>query len=205
METREEPLTQEERIELQGYVSWGTRLSRVMISLIAVAAAGGVFWRLQALTAIQEPWWLLPTALIGAFLWIRSPRWTGGSELRNRILQDLSGGVALVQTARVEDAILFEEHEDEGPTVILKLSSGETVGFAGQYLDDLVDRGFPWSVFEIRETPHARMCLRIKKRGGPIEPSLVRPQLSFSTLKTLGLIEAWKILPGDFERFREIA
>ncbi|MGH9388020.1 MAG: hypothetical protein ACRD1Z_00265, partial [Vicinamibacteria bacterium] len=123
--------------------------------------------------------------------------------LRALIRQDLRANSALVHSIRVAEAIACEELEDEGPSFFLKLDSGETLALSGQYLDRHVSHGLPWSELEIRETPHARRFLGIKKVGDSIKPSLVRPQLSVEKLGAFGLLEhRWRLLEIDFESLR---
>lgn len=58
MESREEPLTKRERAELQGYVSWPAVASRAVLFVLAVAAVGGLSWRLQQWLPLSAPLWL---------------------------------------------------------------------------------------------------------------------------------------------------
>jgi nitrate reductase NapE component len=205
MHSREEPLTKREQTELQGYVSWKTFAFGAVLFVAAVAAFGALCWRVQQWLAPSGPHWLLPTLVAGVFLYIRSGRWTGGRAFRNLIRLDLQANTALVHHIRVQDAIVFEELEDEGPIVFVLTEDGETLVFLGQELSH--QRGFPWRELEIREAAHSRMFLRLKKKAEPFWPSAVRPPLSPERFRKLGLssVGRWKQLQVPFEQLRQIA
>jgi hypothetical protein len=135
---------------------------------------------------LPEPRWLLPAGLAGLFLYVRSRRWTGGRELRERLRRDLAANAALVHHIRTRDAILFDEREDEGPIVFVLTDTGETLVFLGQDLSRDVARGFPW-----RER---------------FPPSTKRPPLSPDAFRQLGLgsVRRWQRLPVAFEDLREV-
>jgi hypothetical protein len=202
-ETSDVPLTKRERAELQGYVSRGTTIGRAVLFLVAVAAVGGVSWRVQQGLSITQPFWLLPPILFGIFLYRRADRWTGGPELRERITQDLAANIAQVHRVRVRDAVVFEEQEDEGPVVFVLTEEGDTVVFLGQEFARKLSRGFPWRQFEIRETPHSRRFLGLTRIGDAF-PAEKKPLLSRERYKEFGLdvISHWGRLHIPFERIR---
>lgn len=205
MQSREEPLTKRERDELQGYVSWTTYAFGAVLFIAAVAAFGGLCWRVQRWLALPGPHWLLPTLVAGVFLYVRSGRWTGGRAFRDRVRLDLQASIALVHHISLQDAIVFEEMEDEGPIVFVLTDEGETLVFLGQELSHV--RGFPWREIEIRESAHSKMFLRLKKKAEPFRPSAVRPPLSLERYRQLGLssVNRWKQLQVPFEQIRQIA
>lgn len=203
---REDPLTKRERAELVGYVSRSTVWSRAVLFALALTAVAGLAVKFQRSLSIDQPVWIVPTALVGLTLYWRSRRWTGGRDLRARIRQDLESNTAAVHILSVVDAIKVEEAEDEGPTFFLELDTGETVAIGGQFLDRVVTRGFPWRRFEIREGARSGLFLGLEGRGARVVPSLVKPPLSMATVRALGIGHVrWKILPVAFEDLRRVA
>lgn len=203
---REDPLTKRERAELVGYVSRSTVWSRAVLFALALTAVAGLAFKFQRSLSIDQPVWIVPTALVGLTLYWRSRRWTGGRDLRARIRQDLESNTAAVHILSVVDAIKVEEAEDEGPTFFLELDTGETVAIGGQFLDRVVTRGFPWRRFEIREGARSGLFLGLEGRGARVVPSLVKPPLSMATVRALGIGHVrWKILPVAFEDLRRVA
>jgi hypothetical protein len=203
---REDPLTKRERAELVGYVSRSTVWSRALLFALALTAVAGLAFKFQRSLSIDQPVWIVPTALVGLTLYWRSRRWTGGRDLRARIRADLESNAAAVHILSVVDAIKVEEAEDEGPTFFLELDTGETVAIGGQFLDRVVTRGFPWRRFEIREGARSGLFLGLEGRGERIVPSLVKPPLSMATVRELGIGHVrWKILPVAFEDLRRVA
>lgn len=137
---RKDPLTKRERAELGGYVARSAVASRAILFALALGATAGMAFKVQRWLSIDQPLWLVPTAVVGLALYWRSRRWTGGRDLRARIRRDLKSNTAAVRVLSVVDAIKVEEAEDEGPTFFLKLETGETVVMAGQFLDRFVSR-----------------------------------------------------------------
>jgi hypothetical protein len=204
---REEPFSKRERAELAGYVSVSTVAGRAALFLAALTIVGVLSRRVQQALGMADPLWLVPTGVAGALLYVRARRWTGGADFRRRVRRDLEANTVLVHHIRVRDAILFEEQEDEGPIVFVQTDTGETLVFTGQELARHVSRGFPWREFEIRETPHSRRFLRLKRGGEPLAPSLRRPPLSAESYNQLGLgaVRSWQRLEIPFDRIRQIA
>lgn len=213
MSSTYEPLRKKERQELEGYVGWAPVAGRAGLFVIAVGAVALVSRALLGAASASNPalasptWWIVPTAAVGAFLFWRARRWTGGRELRERIRQDLEAGNAAVHTLHVVEGILIEELEDEGPLVYVQTELSGVVRFAGQYLDREVRRGFPWPQITIREAPSSRVFFGVWgtegevpliRRGpltrmeaatlGPFDEEYMRIRMDFETLKkTLGL------------------
>ena len=203
---KKDPLTKRERAELGGYVARSAVAGRAVLFALALAATAGIALKVQGWFSSDQPWWIVPTAVVGLALYWRSRRWTGGRDLRARIRRDLKSNSAAVHVLSVVDAIKVEEAEDEGPTFFLKLETGETVAIGGQFLDRFVRRGFPWREFEIREAAESRLFLGLKSRGEPVAPSLVKPPLSRTAVHELGLASVrWKVLPVAFEELRRVA
>ena len=207
MQSREEPLTRRERQELEGYVSWGPVVGRALIFLVALAIVGVASRRIQQWLHLPEPLWLLPTGLAGLLLYVRSRRWTGGRELRERIRRDLAANAALVHHIRTREAILFEENEDEGPIVFVLTDTGETLVFLGQDLSRDVARGFPWREFAVRESAGSGRFFGLRRLGEPFPLSAKRPPLSRDTYRQLGLgsLRRWHRLQVTFDDVREMA
>ena len=206
MQSRQEPLSKRERAELEGYLSWTAAAVRAVLFVLALAIVAALFRAAQQWLELPDPLWLPPTAALGVLLYVRARRWTGGRDLRRRIRLDLRAGAALVHEVRVQDAIVFEEREDEGPIVLVLADTGETLAFAGQELARHVARGFPWREFEIRESATSRLFLDLKRRGEKFAPSAVRPPLSAEQSERLGLSTArWQQLQVPFDDVRQIA
>ena len=207
MQSREEPLTKRERAELEGYVSRGAVAGRAVLFVLAVAAVGRVSWRIQQSFLLPAPLWLAPTLAVAVVLYVRSRRWTGGRDLRDRIRADLRANSAQVHHFHVRDAIVFDEREDEGPIVFVLTDTDETVVFTGQDLSRHVARGFPWREFEVRESLSSRRFLGLKRLAEPQRPSLTKPPLSSEQFARLGLasVAYWKQLEVPFEQLRQVA
>ena len=71
-----------------------------------------------------------------------------------------------VHLIKVEKAIRIEEIEDEGVTIIVLTSDGETILFSSQELKE----SFPWKEFEIIEAPHSKILLNLRRLGDSIHP-----------------------------------
>jgi hypothetical protein len=202
---RNDPLTKRERAELVGYLSRSAVASRAILFAVSLAAVAGITVKVQRWFSIDQPFWVVSTAVVGLALYWRSRRWTGGVDLRARIRGDLKSNTAAVHVLSVVDAIKVEEGEDEGPTFFLKLETGETVAIGGQFLDRFVRRGFPWRQFEIREAAESGLFLGLKSRGERVVPSLVKPPLSMTTVREQGIASVrWKVLPVAFEELRRV-
>ena len=206
MQTREEPLTPSEREELEGYVSWGPVAGRAVLFLVALVIVGAASRGVQRSLQLPEPLWLLPTAIVGLLLYVRSRRWTGGRDLRERIRQDLTANAAVVHHITTRDAIIFDESEDEGPIVFLLTDAGETLVFLGQGLSRDVARGFPWREFEIRESGSSVRFLGLTRLAESVAPSAKKPPLSPEQFARLGLgsVRRWRQLQVAFDDLREI-
>ena len=200
-------MTKRERTELHGYATWTAVAGRALLFILALVAVGVVCKRVQQRLQLPGPLWLLPTIAAGLFLYVRSRRWTGGHELRRQIRLDLEANAAVVHHVQVQDAILFEEREDEGPIVFLLTDTNETLVFTGQELSRDVARGFPWREFEIRESAHSRRFLGLKRLGEPFRPFTGKPPLSPDHFKQLGLssVGRWQRLQVPFDDLRQIA
>jgi hypothetical protein len=203
MESRLEPLTTRERRELQGYVAWSTGALRVLLFLLALAIFAAAAWRVHSWIGGRGPWWLVAPTLAGIALFFVAGRWTGGPEMRRRIRADLASGMARVTVVRATDAIAAEEAEDEGPTFFLRTEDGGSVVFAGQYLDRLAARGFPWRAIEIREGAESKTFFGLKPAGEALLPSAKRPPLSLAEARALGYgSERWQVLALGFDELR---
>jgi hypothetical protein len=66
---------------------------------------------------------------------------------------------------RVDDAIVFEEREDEGPIVFALTDAGVTPVFTGQDLSRHLARGIPWRELDIRDTPRSHRFLGLERLG----------------------------------------
>ncbi len=198
-------MTKHERAELKGYLSAWAVVGRAALFFVALAIVALPSRSVQLLLGLPDPLWLLPATGAGAFLFVRSRRWTGGRELRNRIRLDLLQNQARVCVVRVREAILFQEREDEGPTIFVLDEGGETILFAGQEFARHADRGFPWKTFEIRECPRSRRFLGIRRRGDKFEGCGIRPPLPAEQFGSLGFdsVAAWRIVDIPFEQVRQ--
>lgn len=212
METAYEPLTKREREELASYVGWFPVVARAVLFLVAVAAAAGlgavIFGALSRLSWFFDGpgWWVASGLAFAVWLYRRSKRWTGGRELAAAIRRDLERGEAAVHRIEVQEAVLLEEREDEGPTVFVRGRAGEVVRFSGQELDRPVRKGFPWAVIEVRETPVAKRFLGLGgEKGQPVEP-LRRGPPSREEEAAWGPFDSeWAVVDADFAEIARTA
>jgi hypothetical protein len=129
-------------------------------------------------------------------------QWTGRKD-RNQMRADLACSSVEVLTITAVDAIKVEEAEDEGSTYFLKMENGLTLAMSGQYLYPYERRGFPWTVFEIREAAHSRHFFSLKQVGERLKPNIVRGPLPWRCVNSLGLLSArWKVIDVPFEELQ---
>ena len=189
-------MTARERAELQSLVSGSTTMLRVGMFLFAVGAAGWLLRTLQrAVLAVSEgaagaPFWLVPALAFAGFLYIRGSRWTGGREFRGRVRRDLARGEITLRRIQVVQALEAPEVEDEGPVFFLVEADGATMFFAGQEMARQKMRGFPWTEFEIAESPDSGHFFRLKPLGSSFHGVETRAPLEFSEAKELGVLSA---------------
>jgi hypothetical protein len=194
VQTTFKPLTKAQRAELQGYVAWYIWLFRALAFVIVLAFTARLLQVIQRGVAGGDPvfghpaWWIVPVAALGAALYRVSGRWTGGRKLRSAIRRDLARGEAAMHRVTAVEAIEVEEAEDEGPSFFIRTGEGRTMVFAGQYLDRLKSRGFPWTAFDIVEAPESKMFFAITRVGEPLPPSMRRPPLPFEESKQYGVL-----------------
>ena len=74
VQRREDPLTKRERAELVGYVARSTVWARAILFALALAAVAGLAFKVQRWLSIDQPFWVVPTALAGLVLYWRSRR-----------------------------------------------------------------------------------------------------------------------------------
>ena len=185
------PLTRKQIAELRGVVAPSTVLFRAVLLLLVGAVAAKLFHVAQQLlgAAAGSWWWVIPTSLVLVALYLRAGRWTGGRELRRRVRRDLAGGLASALRIEAVSAVEIAEQEDEGPTFVLRTAGGETVVFAGQYLEGAKSRGFPWRDFLVLEAPESRIFFALLKLGEPLAIRATLPPLSYRQGRELGVCD----------------
>jgi hypothetical protein len=185
-------MRRKERQELQGFVSPGIAVARALAFAAAVGIVGWVLRGLHGLIRNLHPvlaydvWWVLPVVAIAVSLYVRSARWTGGRVFRARVRADLERGEIAVRRVVAIDAVEIEEQEDEGPGYFILTADGTTLLFAGQYLDRLKSKGFPWTAFDVSEAPQSNVFFGISAAGDRLKPSARRPPLTFEEGKAYG-------------------
>jgi hypothetical protein len=210
MDVTYRPLRKKERQELQGYVSSGIWLLRAVAFAAAMAVVGLVLRGAHSLMSSRFPafahdaWWVVPLLALALALYGRSRRWTGGREFRARVRADLARGEVAVRRIVAVDAVEIEEQEDEGPGFFLLTSDGTTILFAGQYLDRLKSKGFPWTTFEISESPDARVFFGISGAGDRLKPSGCRSPLTYEEGKAFGIFSVnYRTVDVDFASLKQ--
>jgi hypothetical protein len=171
----------------------------VPISLLAYLS-----WIIQTQFLVPGPWWLIPPGLLALLLSHYSPRWTGGRKGRNQIRADLESNSVQVFIVTALEAIKVEEAEDEGSTYFLKMEDGSTLAMGGQYLYPYERRGFPWTMFEIRQAAHSGIFFGLSRVGERLKPSMLRGALPLRDVREWGLLSGrWKSMDVPFEEVRE--
>jgi len=189
-------MTARERAELESLVSPVATVLRAGLFLLAVTTIGWILAGLQEYIGqavgrpIQLPLWLLPTVMIGLWLYIRAGQWTGGRRLRAQVRRDLERGELAHHRVRVMEALEAPEIEDEGPVFFVREADGTTLFFGGQEMARYKGRGFPWSEFEITESPESRRFFRLRPVGGSFPEVQQRAPLGFAEAKELGVFTA---------------
>jgi hypothetical protein len=84
-------------------------------------------------------------------------------------------------------ALEIPQVEDEGPTFFVRDADGETLFFAGQFLERLEERGFPWTEFRIQEAPMSRHFFGVRAEGPKFEGIKLMPALEHARMTQLGL------------------
>ncbi len=137
------------------------------------------------------------------YAWLRRRLWA--SPFSRQMKADLAAGVATAHIVDAEDSILVQEHEDEGPTVFVKTRDSETLVFAGQELDIYTKRGFPWSRFEIVESPTSGFFLGLRRLGPPLTPLVVPGPIPWSEVKEYRDVfrRKWLRLDASFEDIKK--
>ena len=209
MEKTFRPLTKRERDDLRGYVAWSTTLFRAVLFVLVVVLVGWLLRATHALSAkltsaFSHPaWWVLPLIVFSLGLYRLMGRFTGGRAFRSKVRADLKGGQAALHRIVAVDAIEIEEQEDEGSGVFILTDDGRTMLFAGQYLDRLKSKGFPWRAFDIVEAPESRAFFHITAAGERLKPSARRQPLTWDEAKTFGVLnQKYRVLNVDFESLR---
>jgi hypothetical protein len=189
MEIADRPFTKNEREELESYVALYIQLLRAVLFLVFIAFVGTLLRSIEVGLLGDSYYFLIATAIVAALIYFRSKRWTGGTELRRQIREDLKVGKAKVLILEPATVVEIEEVEDEGPSYIIENTSGETILLTGQHLYQAKHRRFPWSRIEIVEAPHSSMFLSLKKAGSPIPVTSKRAALPYETAKQLGCFD----------------
>jgi len=204
MNTSQRPLTARQVAELKSYVSPASAVGRVVLFLLVGVIAAALLRRMVGYLypVASAAWWSLPPVALLVVLFIYARRWTGGPELRQRIRADLAGGVLNVHRIEVVDAIEVAEEEDEGPAYFLQTSDGRVLAFAGQYLDALKRRGFPWRVFEITEAPASKLCFKLKRLEGNVRPAFLRQPFSFAEFRQYSANGRYQVVDADFDSLK---
>ena len=195
MEITYRPLNRRQRADLTGYVSPLITLFRAGLF---VAAVGIVGFLLRAVyrAIVDDPtsvpgqaWWAIPTLAFAVALYRRAGRWTGGRAIRRHIRADLKRGEAAALRIVATDAIEVQAQRDEGPAYFILTGDGTTMLFAGQYLERLKRKGFPWTAFDILEAPESKIFFNISSAGDRLPPSATRPPFTWDEVKLFGTTE----------------
>lgn len=196
-------LKSRERSELMGYVSPWIWAFRAALFVVAAALVGWAAYALEkALLPASVPRlaWLLPTALFSAWLYVRSRRWTGGAEFRDKVRKDIREGVARRLHVEVAAAVEFEESGDSGPTFVITTASGETLLFSGQDYARHKAKGFPWREFEVLDAPNSNLFFALNRLGEPFREVARRAPLTYRQARDLGCFQkSFAPLPPDWE------
>ena len=125
------------------------------------------------------------------------------SGLRKLVKRKVNEGKVSIHTVRAIDAFEVMEYEDERPTFVIKSEDSKTFIFTGQYLLDYLDDNFPWTKFEIVESPNSKVILRINKVGGPLKPSFVRQPFNSEERKKYSIKnEYYTAIDVDYDEFK---
>jgi len=203
-------MTAKQRAELQGYASWGVRVTRVVLYFVAVGFVGACLrsihhtFLLSHSVFVWDVWWIVPTIAFAVWLARRAKKWTGGKQGTEDIKADLAEGNLAVHRIVVADAIEVEEQEDEGPSYFVLTTERKVIYFHGQVMDGHKRRGFPWKEFEIREAPRSKMLFRLKKKGDKFPPSFVRKPMTYEEMKHYSgnFRGDYQMLDVDFESLK---
>jgi hypothetical protein len=206
------PFTKKERDELQGYVAWTTTFFRAVLFVVALIAVGWLFRLAHTLLAKLIPavghpaWWIVPLIVFSLGMFKLSGRATGGHAFRSKVRADLKRGEAAIQRIVAVDAIAIDEQEDEGPGFFIRTDDEKTILFAGQYLDRLKTKGFPWKAFDIVEAPESRVFFQIARAGERLDPSYRRRPLTWEEGKRYGAFSSkYSVLDVTFESLKSDA
>ena len=207
MQTTYRPLSKRQRDEVRGYVALGPNVFRAALFLIAVGIVGWIL-RTVHLTFLRaalasDAVWIVPTIAFAIWLFRHGSRWTGGRVFRGAVRRDLARGEVAVHRMTATDAVELEESEDEGPTYFLLTADGSVMLFAGQYLEPYKRKGFPWTSFDLVETPESRVFLRIEAAGEKLPPSVRHPVTAARELKRFAAQGRYAVVDIDFAAAKE--
>ena len=208
MQTTFRPFSKRQRNEIRGYVAPGPAAFRALLFLIAVGAVMLVlraihFHFLRSMVASNAVW-IVPGIAFGIALRRRGARWTGGRAFRAAVRRDLARGEAAVHRVVAIDAVELEEQEDEGPTYFVLTNDGSVLLFAGQDLYPYKRKGFPWTAFDIVESPESKVFIRIERAGDKLVPSVRHPVGMGDELRRFtGSRRTWSVADVDFGALKE--
>ncbi len=200
MKTIEEPLTKQQREELEGIISLSTQAIRVLLFSISVLLIGIFFHWLQHLVWQGRPLWIFPTVALAIWLYFRSSHWTGGPNLRAKIRRDLADGNVSISILEPESIEEVEELEDEGPSYIIQTKDGSMYLLTGQEMEQYISKHFPWSKIGVIETPYSKQFLGLRKMGDPMPISNKRPPFTYQEAKELGCFNSTFIILDESKR-----
>ncbi len=197
-ESRE--LKKREREELAGIVAWSAQIGRAVLFLLSMVIVGFIFRALLSLMSIEEPFWIVPTLILGYLLYRRAERWTGGPVLRRHVRQDLEDGSVRITVIEPADVTEVEELEDEGPSYIVKTGEDDWILLSGQEMLPYKRRGFPWSKFGVEEAPHSGVFFGLTRMGDPVPVDRKIPPMSYELARDLGTFKRTFIVLDDAAR-----
>lgn len=208
METSYRPLSKRQRRDLAGYVSVGPALFRATLFVVAVAAIGAVLRAMHRQfvrgSLDSDLVWIIPTLAFAWWLYRRSVRWTGGRALRDAVRRDLERGEVAVHRIQAVDAVEIEEQGDSGPSYFVLDDTGSVFLFAGQYLDMVRKKGFPWTTIEVVEAPTSKRFIRVESAGEPLVPSVRHASFPRDQLRAVVAIpREWGIVDLDFDAVKQ--
>lgn len=199
MKCNYQQLTPKEAEELKDYISFSTKIMRIVFVLFVIAVLTFFFNKIMYYVNVEQPVWIMFSLSLFIWYFFNKNKLTGDKDFFNLVKKDIDDGRCKLITIEPKYIIKIEENEDEGNCYIIQDKDNVFIFMSGQELYTYEKDGFPWESFAIRESVNAKIEFGIEKKGHDIQVSKILPSFSISlnTLKEIGAFERTAFILTD--------